>query len=87
MFSLNIISTQAGTASEAAMARADREEAERLNSKNSVEEYIYEIRGKVCDELEDFMKPEDKNRFSGELEEAENWLYEDGEYADKKTYM
>lgn len=78
---------QAGTASEAAMARADREEAERLNSKNSVEEYIYEIRGKVCDELEDFMKPEDKNRFSGELEEAENWLYEDGEYADKKTYI
>jgi len=78
---------QAATASEAAMAKADREEAERLNSKNSVEEYIYEIRGKVCDELEDFMKPEDKNRFSSELEDAENWLYEDGEYADKKTYI
>ena len=26
------------------MAKADRDEAERLNSKNSVEEYIYEIR-------------------------------------------
>ena len=26
------------------MAKADRDEAERLNAKNSVEEYIYEIR-------------------------------------------
>ena len=35
---------QAATTSETMMAKADRDEAERLNSKNSVEEYIYEIR-------------------------------------------
>jgi hypothetical protein len=44
-------------------------------------------RGKVCDELEDFMREDDRNRFSMELEDAENWLYEDGEYAEKRSYM
>jgi hypothetical protein len=77
---------QAATTSETLMAKADRDEAERLNSKNSVEEYIYEIRGKICDELEDFMLEGDRERFSRELTDAEDWLYEDGEFADKKTY-
>merc|ERR1712106_725759 len=49
-------------------------------------EYIYEIRGKLCEELEDFMVEEDRNKFSLELEDAENWLYEDGEYAEKVEY-
>ena len=53
---------------ESAMAKADKDEAERLNCKNNVEEYIYEIRGKICDELEDFMLEDDRNRFNlGEL--------------------
>merc|ERR1712110_1001361 len=65
---------------------ADRDEAERLNAKNSVEEYIYEIRGKICDELEDFMLEGDREKFQRDLTDAEDWLYEDGEFADKKTY-
>merc|ERR1712032_1409245 len=77
---------QAATTSETMMAKADRDESERLNSKNSVEEYIYEIRGKICDELEDFMLEGDREKFSRELTDAEDWLYEDGEFADKKTY-
>merc|ERR1712240_266009 len=77
---------QAATTTESMMAKADRDEAERLNAKNSVEEYIYEIRGKICDELEDFMLEDDRNQFSLELEDVENWLYEDGEYAEKSTY-
>merc|ERR1712018_50354 len=77
---------QAATTTESMMAKADRDEAERLNAKNSVEEYIYEIRGKICDELEDFMLEGDREKFSRELTDAEDWLYEDGEFADKKTY-
>merc|ERR1712226_1600583 len=77
---------QAATSSESMMAKADRDEADRLNSKNSVEEYIYEIRGKICDELEDFMLEGDREKFQRELTDAEDWLYEDGEFADKKTY-
>merc|ERR1712241_862235 len=77
---------QAATTTESMMAKADRDEAERLNAKNSVEEYIYEIRGKICDELEDFMLEGDREKFQRELTDAEDWLYEDGEFADKKTY-
>lgn len=68
------------------MSKQDKNEADRLTAKNSVEEYIYEIRGKLCEELEDFMLEEDRNKFSLELEDAENWLYEDGEYAEKSEY-
>merc|ERR1712088_965492 len=77
---------QAATTTESMMAKADRDEAERLNAENSVEEYIYEIRGKICDELEDFMLEGDREQFSRELTDSEDWLYEDGEFADKKTY-
>ena len=28
----------------------------------------------------------DREKFSRELTDAEDWLYEDGEFADKKTY-
>merc|ERR1712107_402119 len=77
---------QAATTTESMMAKADRDEAERPNAKNSVEEYIYEIRGKICDELEDFMLEGDREKFSRELTDSEDWLYEDGEFADKKTY-
>merc|ERR1712211_51137 len=63
---------QAATTTESMMAKADRDEAERLNAKNSVEEYIYEIRGKICDELEDFMLEGDREKFSRELTDSED---------------
>lgn len=75
------------TSIETAMARQDVCEQERLTAKNSVEEYIYEIRGKISDELEEFIVEDDRNKFVLELEDAENWLYEEGEEADKPTYM
>lgn len=74
------------TTEEMNLAKQDKSEADRLTAKNSVEEYIYEIRGKICDELEDFMLEEDRSKFTLELEDAENWLYEDGEYAEKPVY-
>merc|ERR1712117_411980 len=57
----------------------DKQESERLNSKNAVEEYIYEIRSKIHEELEAFVTEEERSKFSMQLEDAENWLYEDGE--------
>lgn len=69
------------------MNNQDRNEADRLTAKNSVEEYIYDIRGKLCEELEEFMIEEDRNKYSLELEDAENWLYEDGEFCDKPEYQ
>merc|ERR1712106_794035 len=52
---LNHEKMQVATTEEMEMARQDKGEADRLTAKNSVEEYIYEIRGKLCEELEDFM--------------------------------
>ena len=46
------------------MNNQDRNEADRLTAKNSVEEYIYDIRGKLCEELEEFMVEEDRNKYS-----------------------
>jgi len=78
---------QAATQEENSMNNQDRNEADRLTAKNSVEEYIYDIRGKLCEELEEFMIEEDRNKYSLELEDAENWLYEDGEFCDKPEYQ
>jgi len=78
---------EAACTEEHSMAYQDIQETERLTAKNSVEEYIYDIRGKVCDELEEFMVEEDRNTFTLQLEDMENWLYEDGEYAEKNVYQ
>lgn len=72
---------------EVKMNTQDQNEADRLVAKNSVEEYIYEIRGKLCDELEEFILEDDRNSFSLKLEDLENWLYEDGEFAEKNEYQ
>merc|ERR1712045_430523 len=48
---------------ENSMNNQDRAEADRLTAKNSVEEYIYDIRGKLCEELEEFMVEEDRNKY------------------------
>ncbi|XP_023335188.1 heat shock 70 kDa protein 4 [Eurytemora carolleeae] len=72
---------------EHSMSNQDIQEADRLTAKNSVEEYIYEIRGKLCEELEEYMKEEDRNSFSLKLEDMENWLYEDGEFAERSVYQ
>merc|ERR1712232_828290 len=71
---------QAAITEENSMNNQDRAEADRLVAKNNVEEYIYDIRGKLCEELEEFMLEDDRNKYSLELEDAENWLYEDGEF-------
>ena len=41
-----------------AMISQDRKEKERSEAKNSVEEYIYEIRDKLSNEFERFVLPE-----------------------------
>merc|ERR1719411_2433945 len=78
---------QAAITEENTMNNQDRAEADRLVAKNNVEEYIYDIRGKLCEELEEFMIEEDRNKYSLELEDAENWLYEDGEFVEKPEYQ
>eukprot|EP00123_Amoebidium_parasiticum_P017060 comp23693_c0_seq1/m.40682 comp23693_c0_seq1/g.40682 ORF comp23693_c0_seq1/g.40682 comp23693_c0_seq1/m.40682 type:complete len:828 (-) comp23693_c0_seq1:493-2976(-) len=72
---------------EANMALSDRMEIERQHAKNSVEEYVYEMRGKLEDALADYITETDKEKFTSELTKMEDWLYDEGEDQPKKTYQ
>merc|ERR1712141_262610 len=72
---------------EATFTQKDLQESDRLNAKNSVEEYIYDIRGKIHDELEEYLAEDNRAAFSNQLEDAENWLYEDGEDCERNVYV
>ena len=69
------------------MNRLDLQEIERLHAKNAVEEYIYGIREKIGDELEEYLTEEDRSKYSQQLEETENWLYEEGEDVERASYV
>ncbi|KAK2721836.1 hypothetical protein QYM36_003971 [Artemia franciscana] len=73
----------------AQLIAGDRQERERQDSKNSLEEYIYDARNRASDEtdLEPYLKPNDRQRLLSKLEEMENWLYEDGEDCQKSVYV
>uniref|UniRef100_A0A4W3J9S7 Uncharacterized protein n=1 Tax=Callorhinchus milii TaxID=7868 RepID=A0A4W3J9S7_CALMI len=72
---------------EGKMIMQDKLEKERNDAKNAVEEYVYEIRDKLCGIYEKFISEEDKSKFSLLLEDTENWLYEDGEDQPKQVYL
>jgi heat shock protein 4 len=72
---------------EGKMKMQDKLEKERADSKNAVEEYVYEMRNKISDELINFITENDRESFLRQLEETENWLYEDGEDESKQVYI
>uniref|UniRef100_A0A3B4X7I9 Heat shock protein family A (Hsp70) member 4 like n=1 Tax=Seriola lalandi dorsalis TaxID=1841481 RepID=A0A3B4X7I9_SERLL len=56
------------------------------DAKNAVEEYVYDLRDKLCGIYEKYITEEDGNRLTLMLEDTENWLYEDGEDQPKQVY-
>ncbi|KAF9907431.1 adenyl-nucleotide exchange factor sse1 [Lobosporangium transversale] len=56
-------------------------------AKNALEEYIYDTRSKVDSVYKDFINPADKEKFVADLNDAENWLYEEGEETTKSVYV
>nr|QGN03551.1 heat shock protein 70-3 [Dugesia japonica] len=60
---------------------------EKATAKNSVEEYVYEMRDKLYGDLEAYVSENDRDQFSSELTAAENWLYEEGEDVSKQLYI
>uniref|UniRef100_A0A8C7VUR2 Heat shock protein 4 like n=1 Tax=Oncorhynchus mykiss TaxID=8022 RepID=A0A8C7VUR2_ONCMY len=65
----------------------DKLEKERNDAKNAVEEYVYDLRDKLCGIYEKYTTEEDSNRLTMMLEDTENWLYEEGEDQDKQVYV
>uniref|UniRef100_A0A2D4NC51 Heat shock 70 kDa protein 4 n=1 Tax=Micrurus spixii TaxID=129469 RepID=A0A2D4NC51_9SAUR len=72
---------------EGKMIMQDKLEKERNDAKNAVEEYVYEMRDKLCGVYEKFVSDEDRNSFTLKLEDTENWLYEEGEDQPKQVYI
>ncbi|KAH3839734.1 heat shock 70 kDa protein 4-like [Dreissena polymorpha] len=69
------------------MIAQDRLEKERCDAKNAVEEYVYEMRDKLCGPYEEFATEEDREGFSKLLGDTEDWLYDEGENQNKQVYI
>jgi len=69
------------------MIANDKLEQERGAAKNSVEEYVYDLRNKLCTEYEDFVKSDDMDNINSMLSKTEDWLYEEGEDEKKQVYV
>jgi len=55
--------------------------------KNTLEEYIYTLRGKLDEEYSDFASDAEKTRLKEMLQKAEDWLYDDGYDSIKAKYI
>lgn len=72
---------------EGQMLAEDKLVADTEERKNQLEEYIYELRGKLGDQYKDFAKKEEVEKLTGLLQKAEDWLYEDGYESTKAKYI
>lgn len=77
------------TEQEFKMIAADRQEKERADARNALEEYVYELRGKLSseDELQSFVVENERENLIRQLDEMENWLYEEGEDCNRQVYQ
>eukprot|EP00584_Thalassiosira_punctigera_P000565 CAMPEP_0172527422 /NCGR_PEP_ID=MMETSP1067-20121228/2109_1 /TAXON_ID=265564 ORGANISM="Thalassiosira punctigera, Strain Tpunct2005C2" /NCGR_SAMPLE_ID=MMETSP1067 /ASSEMBLY_ACC=CAM_ASM_000444 /LENGTH=839 /DNA_ID=CAMNT_0013311159 /DNA_START=175 /DNA_END=2694 /DNA_ORIENTATION=- len=71
------------------MANADRIVRETSDARNILESYIYDMRDKIVSEsqLAPYCTEAERLAFSTQLENLENWLYEDGFDAVKSVYV
>lgn len=69
------------------MAMTDRVVSETEDKKNALEEYIYEVRGKLEDEWAPFVDDAQREKLNSMLMDTEDWLYGDGEDAKKAKYV
>ncbi|XP_038213734.1 97 kDa heat shock protein isoform X1 [Zerene cesonia] len=73
---------------EGKMQAQDRQEKERADARNALEEYVYELRGKLSEGevLHDFIAEEQRNRLVNQLDSLEQWLYDEGEDQNRQVY-
>lgn len=73
---------------EGKMISNDRQEKERVDARNALEEYVYDIRGKLQEGgiLFEYVADDIRNQICNQLDDVENWLYEDGESCEREVY-
>ena len=85
------------------MNAQDKKQIEKVNARNAVEEYVYEMRDKLEDVYNEFISEQvcvlvacivyaivvyqDKESFLKLLTATEDWLYEEGEDETKSVYV
>ncbi|VDN96877.1 unnamed protein product [Rodentolepis nana] len=67
----------------AKLNQSDAVERERQHMKNALEEYVYDMRGKLESTLNQFTTDVERESFRRELNAAEEWVYGEGEDAKK----
>lgn len=70
------------------MIAEDKQEKERVDARNALEEYVYDLRAKLSEEnqLATFITEADKESLYRTLDDTENWLYEEGEDCQRQIY-
>ncbi|RPA94102.1 heat shock protein 70 [Choiromyces venosus 120613-1] len=71
---------------ESEMVMEDKLVADTEDRKNALEEYIYELRGKLDDIYSELASEDEKSRLRSILDDVETWLYEEGEDTSKAVY-
>jgi heat shock protein 110kDa len=70
------------------MISQDKKEKERSDAKNAVEEYVYDMRGKIDGgSYENYSDDETRKKLLGDLQVTENWLYDDGFNQERNVYV
>ena len=70
------------------MLSQDKKEKERSDAKNAVEEYVYDMRGKIDGgAYEKFADEKVRQKLLGDLQSTEDWLYDDGMHQEKNIYV
>ena len=76
------------TEEEGKMHAGDKLVLETEERKNALEEYVYDMRGKLEDRYAQYVQESEKSTLLAGLSEAEDWLYSDeGEDATKSAYV
>ncbi|KAL8756224.1 MAG: hypothetical protein Q9199_003074 [Rusavskia elegans] len=85
--SLDQASKDAAAEKESQMFMEDKLVADTEDKKNELESYIYELRGKIDDQYSEFASEEEKTKLKEKLEQAEEWLYDEGDDATRGVYV
>ncbi len=73
--------------SENDLANFDREEKEKSDARNSLEEFIYDIRDRLSGEYEGFLAEKDVEPYQSELSTVQEWLDSDDSDHPKNEYL
>lgn len=71
---------------EASMAYEDRLIIETADKRNELEAYVYAMRDKIDGVLKDFSTSQERDKFKSAMNQAEDWLYNDGYDTTKQEY-